>query len=232
MPVDPRARAKERAEKGYSDDGPSTTFLRATGKFPMAVAGWERFNSSQKGTPGLMVRLVAVEGEHAGDVMDRDFWLTQNALFQLADFALAFGYEEPFNEHDDDDLERVITHGLGVIVVTVQAEGYTKNDGSAGTRYNAAFFGKYKGQKKDSWGEHIKAGEKSFEGYLRWRENNPRGSGGGGSRRGGGGGGGGGGGTRNGGGSYGDGGGGANGGGYAGADGGGADDGGYTEMPF
>jgi hypothetical protein len=107
--------------------------------------------------------------------MDRDFWLTQNALFQLADFALAFGYEEPFDENSDDDIERVVMYGLGVILVTVKTEGYTKSDGQAGTKYNAAFFGKYKGQKKESWQEYIDAGEKSFAGYLTWRGNNPRG---------------------------------------------------------
>jgi hypothetical protein len=172
--IDPKARAKERKDKGYSDDGPSTSFLRATGKFTMAGCGFERFNSSAKGTPGIMIRLVVVEGDHAGDVLDRDFWLTQNALFQLADFALAFGFEEPFDEKSDDDIEKIMTSGLGVVVVKVQAEGYAKNDGSAGTKYNAAFFSPYKGAAKDSWQEHIQAGEKSFNGYLKWRTNNPR----------------------------------------------------------
>jgi len=172
--IDPKARAKERKDKGYSDDGPSTSFLRATGKFTMAAVGIERFNSSAKGTPGLMIRLVVVEGDHAGDVLDRDFWLTQNALFQLADFALAFGFEEPFDEKSDDDIEKIITSGLGVVTVKVQAEGYTKSDGSAGTKYNADFFSRYAGEAKDSWKEYLDSGEKSFNGYLRWRANTPR----------------------------------------------------------
>ncbi len=174
MAIDPKKRAKEREEKGWSDDGPSTSFCRTEGKFPMAVAGWERFRSSAKGTPGIMFRLVVVEGEHAGEVVDRNFWLTENALGQLADFALAFGYEEPFDENNDDDMDRVVTHGTGVVLGTVKGEGYQKPDGSAGTRYEARFFGRYKGQKKVAWDQYIKQGEDSFVRYLKWREANPR----------------------------------------------------------
>ncbi len=172
--IQPKERADERKAKGYSDDGPSTQFLQTTGKFTMAVAGWEYFSSAVKGTAGLMIRFVVVEGEHAGEVRDRDFYLTQNALFMLADLALAFGYEEPFDERSDDDIDKVVSHGLGVCTVTVKAEGYQKNDGSSGTKYEPRFFARYKGAAKDTWQEHIDAGIKSFNGYLKWRENNPR----------------------------------------------------------
>lgn len=203
MAIDPKARKKDREDKGWTDDGPSTDFLRTEGKFRMAVAGWERFRSSQKGTPGLMVRLVIVEGPQAGHVVDRNFWLTPNALDQLADFALAFGYEEPFDEHSDDAMDKIVVHGTGVVMGTVKGEGYQKRDGSAGTRYECKFFGTYKGTKKDSWTEFIKKGEDSFGRYLQWRTANPRpepgqtptgggynrGGGGGGGNQGGGGGG-------------------------------------------
>lgn len=174
MAIDPKKRKQEREDKGWTDDGPGTDFMRTEGKFPMAVAGWERFRSSQKGTPGLMVRLVVVEGPQAGHVTDRNFWLTPNALEQLADFALAFGYEEPFDEHSDDALDKIVVHGTGVVMGTVKGEGYTKRDGSAGTKYEVRFFGTYKGTKKDSWNEFIKKGEGSFGAYLQWRAANPR----------------------------------------------------------
>lgn len=176
--IDPKKRAEERKEKGWSDDGPGTTFLRTAGKFSMMCVGWEYFQSSGKGTSGLMVRLVVVEGEHAGEVIDRNFWLTPNALDMLADFAGAFGYMEPFDEKDSDAIDKVTSRDfpprLGVIRVTVQAEGYTKNDGSAGTRYEPKFFGPYKGEKKDSWDTYYNGGISSFEAYLAYRERNPR----------------------------------------------------------
>lgn len=174
MSIDPKKRKQEREEKGWSDDGPSTNFLRTEGKMPMAVGGWERFKSSQKGTPGIMIRLVVVEGQHAGSVIDRNFWLTEKALEQLADFALAFGYEEPFDEHSDDALEKIVCNGTGVVMGTVKGEHYQKDDGSAGVRYEAKFFGPYRGTKKESWAEYVKLGEDSFARYGQWRANNPR----------------------------------------------------------
>lgn len=174
MAIDPKERKKEREDKGWSEDGPGTNFLRQTGKFPMAVCGWERFHSSQKGTPGIMIRFVVVEGPNAGEVIDRDFWLSERALAQLADFALAFGFEEPFDEHSDDDMERIVSHGVGVVNVVVKSEGYTKSDGSAGTKFIPNFFNPYRGAAKDSWGEWITKGEASFQAYLQWRTNNPR----------------------------------------------------------
>lgn len=174
MAVDPNARKKEREEKGWSEDGPGTDFLRVEGKIVLAVAGWERFNSSQKGTPGVMMRFVAVEGEHAGEVVDGKFWLTDAALGALADWAIAFGWEEPFNEKSDDDFDKIVVFGTGVLVGHVKASHFTKKDGTAGVSYEPRFFSKYKGQKKASWAEYIKKGEASFAKYLEWREKNPR----------------------------------------------------------
>jgi hypothetical protein len=232
MPIDPRKRAQERKEKGW-DDNAGSQKIKEECKFLGAVAGFERFESAQKGTPGIMVRFVAVDGPLAGHVIDRDFYLTENALGFLADLALAFGYEEPFDENNDEDLEAVFQHGAGVCFITVKRETYEKTGGGQGEKFAPAFFAKSRfTEPKAEWDAFIDQGIKSFDAYLKWRESNPRkapgqgGGGQGGGQRGGGGGYGGGGnrggGYGGGGGGYGGGGGG--GGGYGGGGGGGGGD--------
>jgi len=138
------------------------------------VVGFERFESSGKGTPGIMVRFVAVEGPHAGKCSDRNFWLSEKAVDQFIDLGLCFGYEEPWDPDDDDHVEKVLTDAP-LKAVKVVIKGKEGNDGK--TRFEPTFFRKLRSGAdaiKKEWEAPIAAGEKSWDGYLKWRENNPR----------------------------------------------------------
>jgi len=173
--VDPRARQQERKEKGWDNEN-TTDRLKEEGKFLFGVIGWERFLSASKGTPGLMIRFIVLEGPRAGAVIDVDFWLTERALGALADLALANGWEEPFDADSDESLELIFPGDrANALIGVVKAEPYTKNDGTAGVSYKIAFFNRYKGvDKEDEWQPIMEQGFTGWEVYTEWRKKNPR----------------------------------------------------------
>ncbi len=179
MAVDPRARAAQREADGIpmrEDSGGLFPTVNQELRANAAICGWEHFESSNKGTPGLLVRFVCLDGPQVGETVERSFWKTENALYMLADLALALKWEEPFDESDNDDLEKVFD---GAVKITVKAQDpYEKDDGTIVERYEAAFFNptRYTLKEKED-GPVIEAAEASFSAYLQWRENNPRGGG-------------------------------------------------------
>lgn len=185
---DPREREKERKDNGWGDgDGERAPRIAEKVKFLAAPVGFERYESSGKGTPAIMIRYVCVavlsrwDGKKwendsndydslIGHIIDKDYWLS-GKMGDLCDMALAHGWEEPFDENDDDQLERIIQNGLGVIVITTKNDPYDGKD-----KWIAAFFNKPRaGTEEDpEWEAIIAKGVEGFNKYFAWREKNPR----------------------------------------------------------
>lgn len=182
--IDPRRRKAARKESGQSETpelGESAKRVSRECKIPGCVVGWEHFKSSQKGTPGLMVRFVALEGPDAGATTERNFWLTDRAMDQFLDFLLALGHEEPLDPYNDDHLEAAFSRGA--VMMDIKGEDYTDRRGNDRTSYRPAWFGVYKGRDKAEWNKLLEEATKGWAAYVKWREQNPRpqpGSGGGG----------------------------------------------------
>lgn len=179
MEINPNERRQERKEKGWSEDpelGEGPPRVGREQRCPGAAVGFERFKSSEKGTPGLMVRFVALSGPDAGKITDRNFWLTQKAIGQFTDLVLAYGWTEPLNTDNDDHLEALFARGAVMMQIKGEDRSWTDDDGEEHetTRYSPAFFAKFKGQPADDWDEHVQAGQKYWDEYLKWRKENPR----------------------------------------------------------
>lgn len=190
---DPKQLKAEREAKGWTDEGGGgPDRLREEGKFLLGVVGWEFFKSSGKGTPGVMIRFVVLEGPRTGAIIDVDFWLTDKARQSLGALALANNHEDPFDDESNEGLEQVFPADVANAVQgTVKAETYNKQDGTVGTSYKVAFFNKYKGAKKEEeWKPIMEEALVGWDKYGEWRQKNPRKAPGSGGGSGGGGGGG------------------------------------------
>jgi len=204
--LNPQDRMKERKNEGKSEipeDGERTEFVTQEQRCALAVVGFERYRSSGKGTPGILVRFVTLNGPEPGKAAERTFWDTPNAIGQFLDFVLALGHTEPFDHTNDDVLNGIFTKNA--VNCSIQGEGWVDRDGNERTTYRPAFFSVFKGKPASSWNPLVEKGEEGWDRYVKWRTNNPRpepGSGGGGGGGGGQGGGGGGGGGGQGGGRY------------------------------
>lgn len=176
MIIDPNQRRQERIAKGQSPDPDlnenKTKRVETECTIPGVVVGWEHYRSAAKGTPGLLVRFVAVEGPEAGGIVETTFWLTDNAMGRLADFLLALGNTEPVNVHDDDDLERAFS--ANPVMIEVKAETYNDRNGNPRTRYDAAWFGRFTGKTSSAWNDLVAEAHKGWARYVSWRQNNPR----------------------------------------------------------
>lgn len=199
--IDPKKRMEERKQEGWSEvpeeggGGPERISMAV--KCPAVIVGFERTISAEKRTPGIEVRFAALEGAAAGKVVDRTFWSSSAFNGQMADLALAIGWEEPFDPEEEEDLARVFSHKNGVVGIDVRAKDpYTGDDGKERINYEARFFYRVPADarpKKDGddvrynrWKEIKKAGVASWEGYLKWKEERAkkaRGGGSGGGRR-------------------------------------------------
>ena len=183
--IDPRARAAERKAEGKSEKpelGAGTKRIDRECRIPGVVVGWEHFESSRKGTPGIMVRLVAVTGPDVGKITERNFWLTDAATAQFADFLLSLGHEEPLDPYNNDHLEVAFSHGA--VMMDIKGEDYTDKDGNTKTSYRPAWFGEFTGKGEKSWNKVLEDAEEGWNHYIAWRKTKPRpaaGSGGGGA---------------------------------------------------
>jgi len=187
--IDPRKRREARRAAGQSDNpelgsgGPVR--LSRECKIPGAVVGWEHYKSSRKGTPGLLVRFVALDEPDAGKIAERTFWLTDAAVDQFADFLLSLGHEEPVDPYNDAHLEAAFSRGA--VMMDVRGEGWTTREGEERTSYRPAWFGVYKGKGQKAWNEILDEAIQGWDRYVEWRRNNPRPEPGSGSASGGGG---------------------------------------------
>lgn len=175
MIIDPKKRRQERVAEGKSADPElgegGTTRIRTECRVPAAVVGWEHYRSSAKGTPGLLVRFVALEGPEAGAVTETTFWLTDAAISRLADLIVALGNTEPVDVTDDDALEAAFSRGA--VMMEVKGRTYTVN-GQERTTYEAAWFGRYEGKGSKAWNEHVAQATEGWTRYVQWRQRNPR----------------------------------------------------------
>lgn len=177
MAIDPKKYKDELKSKGIDPDGeraPKFPRLTATGRYRMAVVGWEFFKSASKGTRGLMIRTVVLSGEHAGKILDTDIWLT-GKYQSLLDLFLAHGFEEPFEETDDNVINEIvdkITQNKA-FTGTVQSEQYEAK-GETRTKYSIRFWGKASGAISKSEQDSMDAGLSSWDDYIDYRSKNPR----------------------------------------------------------
>lgn len=175
MKVDPRQRKAARKEAGHGEipeEGAGVKRVKHECKVPGAVVGWEHFESSRKGTPGLMVRFVVFEGPDAGAISERNFWKTDRAIDQFLDFLLALGWEEPLDIEDDDQLERAFA--TGAVGLVIRGEDWKDREGNTRTKYEPAFFYRYREAGKPEWNAMVEEAEKGWAGYVKWREEHPR----------------------------------------------------------
>lgn len=173
--IDPRKRQAERKAEGKSEKpelGSGTKRVARECRVPGAVVGWEHFESSKKGTPGLMVRFVVLNGPDAGKVTERDFWLTEAATAQFADFLLALGHEEPLDPYNNEHLEVAFAHGA--VMLDIRGEDYVNGKGEDRTSYKPAWFGEFTGKGETAWNAVLEEAEKGWNAYVGWRANNPR----------------------------------------------------------
>lgn len=198
---DPRKRKAARKADGKAEVptlGDGQKWLKTECRVPGAVVGWEHYESSKKGTPGLLIRFVVLDGPDAGSICETTFWLTRLAMDMFGDFLLALGHEEPLDVTNDGHLEKAF--GLGAVMMDVKGEDYQNKDDETRTSYRPEWFGKFTGKGSKSWNPLVESAEKGWNAYVKWRSENPRqapssdsggGYGGGGYSDGGGGGGGG-----------------------------------------
>lgn len=183
--IDPKKRRSAREAEGKSatpELGKGPQRINRACRIPGAVVGWEHYKSAVKGTPGLLVRFVALDEPDAGAITEKTFWLSEAALDQFADFLLALGHEEPVDPNNNDHLE--VAFSRGAVMMDVKGESYTDREGNERTAYRPEWFGVYRGKGKKEWNEILKAAEEGWGRYIEWRGKNPRpepGSGSGGS---------------------------------------------------
>lgn len=177
--MDLKNHAKGLKEKGIDLDKPgggAVGRLQVEGTFLFAPVAFERYQSSGKGTPALMFRMVVLEGEYAGNVIDVDMYLV-GEMFDLGTFALCMGHpEEPFNEKDDAAIEAMITQYYTAIIGKVMAEQYNGK-----TNYKVKYWSKAPPDKRtQEFAEQdgpqgiFNAAVDGWNNYLEWRAKNPR----------------------------------------------------------
>lgn len=176
MPTwNPADRMKAREAKGQSatpelNEGPARISREC--RVPGAVVGWEHYESSRKGTPGLLVRFVALDGPEAGKIAERTFWLTDAAVDQFLDFVLALGHTEPIDPYNDDHLGSAFSRGA--VMMDVRGESWQDRNGNERTSYRPAWFGAYRGEGSKAWNEIMEQAEEGWNRYIAWRAKNPR----------------------------------------------------------
>lgn len=79
------------------------------------------------GNPVVDVRSVCIEdptGEGDGGATVTDtMWLTDRAMWRVARFALAVGFNQPFDPEDPEDMDRVLLSGPFVGDVSIRTRG-------------------------------------------------------------------------------------------------------------
>jgi len=140
MAIDPRKRRQERKEKGWSDSEPMPWLgyneLQEHGeKHPAAVVmheWWDHTNADGDTYPVMTIYFMVVKGECTGYLAKANLWFSEKgaeyASDTLADIAIALGWEDPFDEEDDEDLQRVFGHGLLTLVMRAEEDRAWEND--------------------------------------------------------------------------------------------------------
>ena len=174
--IDPKDHKKALKEKGIDIDADPKRSGRLTipGTFLMAVCGWEFYNSSSKGTPGLMLRVVVVEGPQSGEILDVDLWFS-GSMSSLCEFLLSHGHEEPFDPEDKkkmDDLFARVTQDR--LFKGVCKEEHSEWNGKTQTKIILRYWYKAKTAPTKEQNEIRNKGMDSWDAYCRWRASNPR----------------------------------------------------------
>ena len=176
--VDPNARANERKEQGWSEvpeEGKRAEWVSMAQRAPLAAVGWEIYEAGT-GTPGILVRFVVLAGPDKGKITERTFWLSDGARSQLADFALAIGFREPFDDEDENDLQRLFTKGA--LMGEIKEDSFrNQRTGKIVTKFRPDSFYPLPSDRKPSadWNAIMEAGEAGWARYQKWRETHPRG---------------------------------------------------------
>jgi len=116
--INPRERAKEGGGGGgFRECGPGKRTL-----FPIGHR-YREINHK----PVVDVRSVCLHDPSGsgdeGAVVTDTFWLTDAAMWRIARFALAVGYDNPFDPEDPEDLTKVLLAGPFVGTVSIRKRG-------------------------------------------------------------------------------------------------------------
>ena len=134
-----------------------------------------------------------------GAVLTDTFWLSDAALWRIANFALAVGYTEAFDPEVSEEMDAVLATGPFQATISITQRGAKSYPNAADYRRTSEIeVDETNGdllltERQQSW---VLAAEQSWEGLVNWMRSNRRSGGGGGGGGGGGRGGGGGGGGR------------------------------------
>ena len=184
---DPRARKQEQEQKAKERGkrlGP--------GKYLVGCAATNPGTSSQKRTPYVQGRLVALEdftrgrsaadSERGSDTLHK-VWQTEKAAGMIADIAIAVGSLDPFDWESDEEVAGLMTAKPFIVTVQPQRDNpkYTE------VRWIEAWDGRMPDgsepseQTRAEWREMISAAAERHDAYLERQEGGFRGSSGGGS---------------------------------------------------
>jgi len=178
--MDLRQHAKELKDKGIDLDKPggggSNRLTKPLNNGIFSPVAFERYESSGKGTPALMIRFVVLDGPEIGKVIDADIYLTGN-MYDLGSLALSLGApEEPFDENDDEAIQKILTDYYPTVRASAVVETYEGKD-----RLKLKFFGRAAPDKRsaefveqDAQKEAFNTACDGWEKYIEWRANNPR----------------------------------------------------------
>ena len=171
---------KELAGESRVGGGGDVTNVGAGKKLLVAIGNEYR---QINGKPVVDIRFCCVEdlegGEDLGNELTTTFWLSPQALWNIARFALAIGFVDEFDPEVQDDLERVMSCGpVEARVKLTQRGKYTNYDVTEWSPHslevdpttNAAAL-------NQAQLDAVGVCEKRWEGYLKWRSTNPRGVG-------------------------------------------------------
>ena len=115
----------------------------------------------------VCVKDIDNKDEEGKELWD-DFYLMDNSLWKISDWALAMGWDEMFDPDDDDDIEAIMAKG--VCVIEVKSETYQGKSNVKAAGYSA-----YNGEEGPEWDSIIEQGEEHFRKVQEWRARNPQG---------------------------------------------------------
>ena len=168
-------------DSSQTNTSASTTIRKCgAGKKLLIPVGFEHRDIN--GKPVVDIRYVCItdfsESGDEGAIATDTFWLNAEALWRIGRWANAMGRKEPFDPEDGDDLSRVMAIGPIEATIRIEERGEYLNQ-----RFDKGCYQKHNYTPDPTTGsfefskqqqEWIRAAEKAWSGYLKWRSENPR----------------------------------------------------------
>ena len=122
--INPNEYAREGGGNGGGGGGEKSRSVGAGRKVLLPIG---HYSDEVNEKPVVKVRSVCLvdldQGGDEGAVLNDTFWLTSNALWRIAGFALATGHTAPFDPEVSEDMEAVLASGPFETTVTITQRG-------------------------------------------------------------------------------------------------------------